>query len=182
MTRMTTAKSLIGLTLLTLAACLCGGCVSDPPPQPVQSVDLDRYAGKWYEIARIPHLYEYWAVGDVDYFTPLKEGKMRVVHRCHQETTYGYLREDVGVAESVRGSNNAKLHLQFGLAGVDVSVLALDPDYQYAVMGTPDRKSVWILSRKPVLPPEVDDKLFRLVDDLGYDTGQLRRTPQPMGL
>ena len=45
---MTTAKSTIGLVLITLAACLCGGCVSNPPPQPVQSVDLDRYAGKWY--------------------------------------------------------------------------------------------------------------------------------------
>jgi apolipoprotein D and lipocalin family protein len=179
---MTTAKSTLALLLITLAACLCGGCVSNPPPQPVQSVDLDRYAGKWYEIARIPHLYEYWAVGDADFFTPLKEGKMRIIHRCHQETTYGYLREDVGLVESVRGSNNAKFHMQFGLAGVDVWVLALDPDYQYAVMGTPDRKSVWILSRKPVLPPDVDDKLFRLVDDLGYDIGQLRRTPQPMGL
>jgi apolipoprotein D and lipocalin family protein len=89
----------------------------------------------------------------------------------------------VGTAHAV-DSSNAKLRVNMGLAGGDFWVLALndDPNTGYAVMGTPDRHSVWILSRKPVLPPDVDEKLFRLVDDMGYDIGRVRRTPQPMGL
>lgn len=178
---MATIKSISALSLLLLAGVLTG-CAQDPPPQTVDHVDLNRYAGKWYEVARIPHLYEYNCVAASESFTPTRDGELRVIHRCHQDETFGWLREDVGTARVVDHNTNAKLRVDMGPAGGDFWILALDPDYQYTMIGTPDRQSLWIMSRKAVLPPEVDDKLFRLADDMGYDIGKIRRTPQPMGL
>jgi len=173
---------LTGLGLVVFAGLLTG-CVSAPPPRPVEHADINAYAGKWYEIARIPHLYEYNCVASTYQFFGERGSDMRVVHRCHQDETFGWMREDVGTVHA-KDSSNAKLSLNMGLAGGDFWVLALndDPTTGYAVMGTPDRHSVMILSRKPVLTSDVDEKLFRLIDDMGYDVGRVRRTPQPMGL
>ena len=152
---------------------LLTGCAAVPAPATVDHVDLDKYSGKWYEIARIPHLYEYNAVAATQWYLPDKDGRMLVIHRCHQDTTFGFMREDVGFGTVVDKKSNAKMSVDMGLAGGDLWVLDLDKDYQYAMVGTPDRRSLWIYSRRPTLAPEVDERLFRLADDL-WDTTPAR--------
>jgi apolipoprotein D and lipocalin family protein len=171
----------VGVWCVLILVGLLTGCAAVPAPATVDHVDLDKYSGKWYEIARIPHLYEYNGVASTQWYLPDKDGRMLVIHRCHQDTTFGFMREDVGFGTVVDKKSNAKMSVDMGLAGGDFWVLDLDKDYQYAMVGTPDRRSLWIYSRRPTLPPEVDERLFHLADDLGYDTSKIRRTPQPMG-
>ena len=171
----------VGVWCVLMLVGLLTGCASVPAPGTVDHVDLDKYSGKWYEIARIPHLYQYNCVAGTQWYLPDKDGRMLVIHRCHQDTTFGFMREDVGFANVTDKKSNAKMSVNMGLAGGDFWVLDLDKDYQYAMVGTPDRQSLWIYSRRPTLAPDVDERLLHLADDLGYDTSKIRRTPQPMG-
>jgi apolipoprotein D and lipocalin family protein len=152
------------------------GCAA-PAPQTVDHVDLDRYAGHWYEVARIPHPLDYFHVADTVEYIPAGSGKLRAVERYHYEVTYGPLFQYVGTLEA-NSKRDGKLKRQFGMNGSDYWLLALDPDYQYAMVGTPDRQWLRILSRTPALPLDVDRQLFHLADEQGYNIGDIRRTPQ----
>ena len=111
----------------------------------VDAVDLDRYVGLWHEIARIPNRFQkQCARGTTAEYTLRGDGRIRVVNRCVKGD--GGTDEAEGVAKVVAGANNSKLKVSFvSFLGWrpfwgDYWVIGLDEDYQWAVIGTPDRK------------------------------------------
>ena len=149
------------------------------PLETVPSVDLEKYAGAWYEIARIPNRFQNDCVADVmAFYRLLDDGKIRVVNRCRNSD--GKTDVAIGTARVIDGSSRAKLKVTFfwPFSG-DYWILDLGANYEYAVVGEPDRRYLWILSRSP----QMDDSLYRQILDKiaaqGYDTKLLIKTEQP---
>lgn len=145
-------------------------------------VDLARYAGKWYEIARIPYWYERDCYASTAEYT-LTDGrkpKIKVVNACHKGSLDGPVKEVHGTARVADPETNARLKVRFGLfASGDYWIVELAPDYRYAVVGTPDRSKLWILSRTPTMDEDLFDRLVARAEEEGFDTTRLIRTPQP---
>lgn len=146
------------------------------PLATVESVDLTRYAGKWYEIARYPNRFERKCASDTTaVYTIRRDGKIQVVNACREKS--GRIKSVRGVAKVVDKNSNAKLKVSFFWPFYgDYWIIALSPDYQYAVVGEPKRKYLWILSRTPVMSETTYTELLRRISELGYDAGQLQKT------
>ena len=169
----------IATALLALAASMASVAHAAPPPmQTVESVDLKRYAGMWYEIANFPMVFQRDCVGDTTAeYTLHADGGVGVNNRCRNKD--GKVDSASGTATVVEGSNNAKLEVTFQqpFKG-DYWIIGLDPEYRWAVVGTPDRKYLWILSRSPQLPQEDLDRALAAAKAQGYQLDELRYTPQ----
>lgn len=149
-------KRLAFLFSLGLLAGCAGAFDSRPPPETVGQVDLARYAGTWYEIARYPVSFQDGPsrrCEDVTAtYTPRPDGTVGVVNRCRNALDQG--REIVAEATARSASpGNDRLRVTFfwPFAG-DYWVIGLDPDYRWAVVGAPGRDYLWILSRTPAMP------------------------------
>ncbi|HZX31695.1 MAG TPA: lipocalin family protein [Rhodocyclaceae bacterium] len=166
-------RNLLLLLLMSAAA----GAAADPAVRSVQEVDLARYAGKWYEIARYPMFFQRNCLGDVTaQYTPLADDCISVTNRCRTDSGVD---EANGKACTVPGTNNAQLHVSFFWPfRSDYWIIGLDPGYRWAVVGRPDHKYLWILSRTPQLPKEQLDQALKIAADQGYDVGQLKYTQQ----
>lgn len=147
------------------------------PVKSVPEVDLGRYAGKWYEIARYPRFFQRNCVGDVTAeYTPLPDDCLAVVNRCRTEDGVD---EAKAKACTVRDTGNAQLEVSFFWPfRSDYWIIGLDPGYRWAVVGNPKRSVLWILSRTPQLPKEQLDQALRGAAEQGYDLGLLKYTPQ----
>lgn len=171
-------------TIVLTSSVLLSGCIktaSVPPaeqPKPMeQRVDLARYMGTWYEIAAYPNRFErdcqcsmaeYRLDGDV----------VRVTNSCLRGSSQR-LSQVTGKGFPVAGSNNTKLQVQFfwPFRG-DYWILALDKDYRYSLVGSPDRDYLWILARTRSLSEPELLKLKQYAKQLGYDPEKLVMTPQ----
>ncbi len=154
----------------------------NPAPLPtVASVDLRRYAGKWYEIALIPNRFEKGCHCTTAEYVP-KEGYVEVRNSCRKGSANGKDDGALGKAFPVEGSHNAKLRVQFfwPFRG-DYWILDLAADYSHALVGSPDRDFLWILARSPQLAPTVYARLSQKAQELGFDTRRLVRTDQSCG-
>jgi len=169
----------IATFLLALTAAITVQTHAAPPPvQTVASVDLKRYAGMWYEIAKFPMFFQRDCAGDTTAeYTVHPDGTLGVNNRCR--TKDGDIDSTSGTATAIEGSNNAKLEISFfkPFKG-DYWIIGLDPDYRWAVLGTPDRKYLWILSRSPQMPKEELDKALAAATAQGYTLDELQYTPQ----
>lgn len=156
--------------------------MSPPDVVAVPSLDLQRYLGTWYEIARLPMRHEPANATDVSAHYALDEdGKVSVRNRCRVE---GKVEESVGQATPV-DAGNSKLEVSFlpeGLRWIpftkgDYWVLKLDPDYQVALVGTPNREYLWLLARQPQL--DAASRLLYLDEARrqGFDLSKLIDTP-----
>ncbi|HSK10503.1 MAG TPA: lipocalin family protein [Vicinamibacterales bacterium] len=154
------------------------------PVQPVDSVDLDRYVGRWHEIARYPNRFQRQCAGDVSAtYGRREDGRIRVVNRCR---TADGMDEAEGVARVVEGSGNARLKVRFAPAWLgflpfvwgDYWVIGLAEDYRWAVVGTPDRKYLWILARDQAMPEDDWNAALERARENEFDVGRLQRTPQ----
>lgn len=170
------------LLLLALAPAGAGAEEELPPPVPVASVDLERYAGLWYEIARIENRFEkQCAHGVTATYTLRDDGKIEVVNRCFKSD--GKPDEARGLARVADPPTGSRLEVSFfsilGLRPVwgDYWVLGLGEDYEYSVVGTPDRKYGWVLSRTPELPPETLERIWAIVREQGYDPERFVAVP-----
>jgi len=157
-----------------LAGCTLGPAVPLPT---VESVDLARYMGEWYEIALLPNRFQSMCVADTQASYRLDGDVVRVRNRCRKED--GGIEEANGIAKVVEGSRNAKLRVSFFRPFYgDYWILALDPDYRWVLIGEPSRGYGWVLSRTPNL----DDASLQIALDkaaaLGFDRSAFRRTPQ----
>lgn len=180
------AALLLGLGLPAAIAGRGGACASErDAPRTATGFDLDRYLGHWHEIARMPLAAEDHCAGDVS-ATYSREGtKLRVQNRCLRDDGS----EDVaeGMAVAADPTDDARLKLCFAPAWLrwlpmvwaDYWVLHVDADYRCALVGTPDRRHLWLLSRTPALAAA---DLQRLLDEArlrGYDTALLVSTRPP---
>jgi apolipoprotein D and lipocalin family protein len=151
------------------------------PLHTVDKVDLSRYLGSWYEIARIPNSFEDDCASDsMAHYALLKDGRIEVVNTCR--TPDGKKKSVRGVAKVVDPVSKAKLKVRFGWVGTgDYWVLVLNSFYEYAVVGEPSRKYLWILSRTPSMDRGTYRGLLERIEELGYDSSRVvptRQTPR----
>ena len=150
-----------------------------PPLKTVLYVDLDRYAGLWYEIARLPASFEQDCEGVTARYTLRPDGKLTVVNVCHKFSPDGEVKKVEGTARVVDPETNAKLKVSFfwPFEG-DYWILALDPDYQFALVGEPSREKLWLLSRTPDMPGDVRALLIQEGRKKGFPVEDLLFTEQ----
>jgi apolipoprotein D and lipocalin family protein len=153
---------------------------STSPLTAVDNVDLRRYAGKWYEIARYPNRFQRNCQSDTTAIYTLRgDGKVQVVNACREKN--GKITTARGTAKVVDKKTNAKLKVTFFWPFYgDYWVIGLSPDYQYAIVGEPSRKYLWILSRTPRMEEAEYQEVLRLVETLGYQPGTLQKTNQSL--
>ncbi|EJL84369.1 bacterial lipocalin [Herbaspirillum sp. CF444] len=151
----------------------------------VPLVDLKRYVGKWYEIARFPNSFQKKCIANATAeYRVRADGDIDVINRCKVEG--GVLDQADGLAHVTAGSNNAKLQVRFAPAWLawfplvwgDYWIIDLDPDYSIATVGTPSRDYLWILSRKPALSTAEYEAAVNNATKQGFDTSKLVKTPQ----
>lgn len=168
----------IALALLLAGIALPG--LAAEPVRAVAALDMDRYAGQWHEIAHLPVSFQKKCVGDITATYSLRsDGRISVLNRCRVDD--GGLIQAEGVARAVDGEPG-KLQVRFApdwlawlpLVWADYWVIALDPDYQWAMVGEPDRRYLWILSRTPDMPDEQLQALKARAEAMGYDLAPLR--------
>jgi apolipoprotein D and lipocalin family protein len=156
------------------------------PPQvrTVPLVDLDRYAGDWFEIARFPNRFQRQCAGDVRAsYARRPDGRLDVVNRCR--TADGQT-EARGVARIVDEQTFARLKVRFAPAWLsflppvwgDYWIIGLAPDYSWAVVGEPGRSYLWILARQPRLDDASVAAARAAARASGYDVERLVPTPQ----
>jgi apolipoprotein D and lipocalin family protein len=156
------------------------------PLRVVPSVDLPRYSGLWYEVARLPNRFEEKCAADVTAEYTLKAAdRFKVVNRCRKHD--GKMSEAAGDARLAdQKGPNSRLKVRFAPAFLsllpmvwgDYQIIELAPDYSYALVGAPDRKYLWILSRTPQLDEATYQRLAEGARLQGFDVSRLIRTKQ----
>jgi apolipoprotein D and lipocalin family protein len=152
-------------------------------PETVSSVNLTRYTGLWYEIAKIPNRFQKDCAGNTTAVYSLNnDGTIKVVNSCLEDD--GSVNTSEGVAKVVDKKTNSKLEVSFvRILGInffwgDYWIIGLGDNYEYAVVGTPDRKYGWILSRTKKLPPDKLDETYAILKRNGYNPEDFVTTPQ----
>ena len=145
----------------------------------VQSVDLSRYVGRWYEISRLPNGFQKKCADMVTAnYTMRADGKIEVINRCRKAS--GEYATAKGRAKIVDKKTNAKLKVTFFWPFYgDYWILDLGPNYEYAVVGEPGRKYLWILSRSPQMDEAVYQQLLQKMAAQGFNTELMIRTSHP---
>ena len=157
--------------ILLLSVILFTACSNPKPPLPtVEKVDIDRYLGTWYEIARYEHFFEK-GCSDISAIYSLKDnGDIDVLNRCTKD---GELSEANGVAYAT-DETNSKLKVSFFRPFYgNYWILMLDETYSYVVIGEPNREYFWILSRTKKLDASVKKEILSKLPELGYQEDKL---------
>ncbi len=145
-------------------------------PMVVEKVDLGRYMGTWHEIARFPNRFQRGCTCTTATYSLRTDGRVKVVNRCG--TTAGPAKQSEGWAKVVDPASNAKLRVTFFWPFFgDYWILALDPDYRQVLVGTPNRRYLWILAREPRLEEAAYQALVARAAALGFDVARLEKTP-----
>lgn len=152
---------------------------SVPPLEVVPQVDLKRYIGTWYEIARFPHRFQEGCMGSRATYTLLEDGKIGVLNQCYKGSLNGEISSVQGKAWVTDPKTNAKLKVRFfwPFTG-DYWIIDLGENYEYAVVGHPNRQYLWILSRSPEMDEALYDRILKKLRDQFYDVSKLIKTPQ----
>ncbi|WP_058970236.1 outer membrane lipoprotein Blc [Type-D symbiont of Plautia stali] len=156
---------------LTLVA-----CKSPTPPKgvtPIRPFDASRYLGKWYEIARLDHRFERGKDHVTATYAQRSDGGISVVNRGYDPEKKQWSESD-GKAYFTGKSDTAALKVSFfGPFYGGYNVIALDDDYQYALVSGPNRDYLWILSRQPTLPDAIKQQYLAIARHLGFAVDQL---------
>jgi apolipoprotein D and lipocalin family protein len=155
---------------------LLGGCAVTPPPgvAPVAGFELDRYLGKWYEIARLDHSFER-GLSDVSAtYTPREDGGVKVLNRGYDDRA-GVWKQAEGRAYFLGEPSVGSLKVSFfGPFYGGYHIVALDrANYSYAMISGPSRDYLWILARDRTLPPPILNDLLEQARALGFATDSL---------
>jgi apolipoprotein D and lipocalin family protein len=164
-------KSLLNLLFILLSTVTY---TQSQPPKTVPFVDLKKYIGVWYEIAKIPNSFQDQCIKETTAKYSLNDdGEIEVINSCIDEDNE--IDDAEGIARIVDKSSNAKLEVSFvSFLGWrpfwgDYWVIGLDENYNWALVGTPDRKYGWILSRTKHLESKTMENIFNLLREQGYD-------------
>lgn len=163
--------------ILLAALLLLGGCVSLPENvQPVRNFQLERYLGKWYEIARLDHSFERGLTQVSAEYSLRDDGGVRVLNRGYSASNQKW-KEAEGKARFVQSPDIGYLKVSFfGPFYGSYVVFDLDHEgYRYSLVSGPDKSYLWILARTPVLDAATYDRLVQKAKSLGFDTGKLIR-------
>lgn len=153
---------------------------SSPELRTVPSVDLERYLGTWFEIASYPAWFQKNCTAVTAEYRRRNDGLIEVVNSCRKKTLDGKFKQSTGRAKIVDTESNAKLKVSFfGPFWGPYWIIDLDDNYQWAVVGVPSRKYLWILSRTPQMDEDVYTGILERLIDQGYDPNRLNKTLQP---
>ena len=172
-------KSILPLIAGTfLVACSAVGPVGNTSvPQPAKAVELSRYLGHWFELARYENSFETNCEGVTADYSLRGDGMINVVNTCQKGGVDGARKTAEGRAKIVPDSGNAKLKVSFfGPFYGDYWILDHAPDYTWSIIGEPSGRYLWILTRTAKLSDQTRKMLARKVQSLGYDLQLLRWT------
>jgi apolipoprotein D and lipocalin family protein len=145
----------------------------------IKNFDLNRYLGKWYEIARFPHSFEKGLVGCTANYALLPDGKVKVENAGYKNTLDGEYSTALGKAKFASDRTEGHLKVSFFLFFyADYFVMDLDPGYQWALIGSKADKYLWILARSPLMDDVTYNKILDKARSLGYDLTPLYKVPQ----
>lgn len=177
------------LAMGAFAAASHGGDRQEAPIEAVPALDLDRYAGRWYEIARRPNRFQDDCACCVTAtYTPREDGRLTVVNECR--TADGKSKAARGEARRATADGPAsKLKVRFaprflsflGFVWGDYWVLDLADDYSHALVGSPDRRYLWVLSRDLRMEEETYERILERARGMGFDVSRVQRTTQETG-
>ncbi|MBS1198642.1 MAG: lipocalin [Proteobacteria bacterium] len=151
----------------------------------IKALDVARYMGTWYEIAKYPNRFQKKCVGETRAEYRLEpDGTLQVINRCRQSS--GEMQEAKGVARQLGEATSAKLEVRFApwwlsfLPSVwgNYWVIDLDKDYQLAAVSEPSREYLWVLSRTPKVDQKTYQELLRRLAEKGFDIKKLELTRQ----
>ena len=181
----TTWHRRIALALAALAFALSPAVQAQPAPmQTVPSLDVPRYMGTWYEVAKYPNSFQKKCASSTQATYSLQaDGQVQVLNRC--KTAQGEWSEALGAARQIGGPTSAQLKVRFAPAWLsfipmvwgDYWVIALDPHYQWVVVSEPRREYLWILSRTPQLPAATYQPLLEQLAARGFDLSRIAISP-----
>jgi apolipoprotein D and lipocalin family protein len=170
---------------LALAALSIVGCTTTterlhlPPLETVRRVEVERYLGRWYEIASFPQIFQRGCTGTTATYSLKPDGNIEVRNRCFENALDGPEKGAVGTARVANRATNAELEVSFfGPFWAPYWIIDLGPDYEYAVVGHPGRDYLWILSRSPQMADETYAAILERLRAKGYELERLQRTLQ----
>lgn len=177
-----TLRFIIVFVMIALGACASPPVNRDPSIAltTVEKVDIDRYLGRWYEIARLPNSFEKNCEGVTADYSRRDDGLIRVVNTCRKGATDGKVKTAKGRARIVDETSGSKLEVSFfGPFWGDYWVLYLADDYSLSLVGEPSGRYLWMLARTPVLTNEVKADALARLSAFGYDISKLYYPQQP---
>ena len=166
--------TIFGISIMFLISCASSQNKDFPPLITVEQVDLNKYVGLWYEISKIPNSFQdQCAYGTTAEYKIDEDGDIIVINSCYDEK--GKIDVAEGLAKVVDKKTNSKLEVSFvSFLGIrpfwgDYWIIGLDKNYQWAVVGTPNRKYGWVLGRIPLLSDETMQEIFDILRSQDYD-------------
>ena len=151
----------------------------------VQHIDLNRYLGKWYEIARFDSWFEKDCTNVTAEYSTSSDGKINVLNTCYLHTPKGKRKQAVGRAIVADKKTNSKLRVSFlprylswfdRVFSGDYWILKIDPEYSVVLVGDPSKKYLWILSRDPNLDSSIYNAYVSAAKNLGFNVHKLHKT------
>ncbi len=175
------------LSSIFIGALAAVGCAAAPvnrdastPLKTVERVDLERYQGRWYEIARLPNRFEKDCEGVTAEYALRDDGLISVVNTCRKNALDGPVKRAKGRARIVDIETNAKLEVSFfGPFWGDYWIIDLAEDYSLSLVSEPNGRYLWILSRTPSISDDVLEGAIARLDALGFNTNALYYPKQP---
>lgn len=165
------------VSMIALLGFSCGKKVNQPT---VKVLDLNRYMGTWYEIARFDHSFERGLAGVTATYALKEDGKISVLNQGYKGGLNGKKSSASGKARMPDKNEPGKLEVSFfAFFYAPYWVLDLDTtDYQYALIGSPGQDYLWILGRKPQMDADIYERLTQKAAHLGYDVSKLLKVEQ----
>ncbi|MGZ6208374.1 MAG: lipocalin family protein [Syntrophales bacterium] len=177
------SRTILLLVVVILLLVSLTGCMDKnkyPPLSQVSKVEISRYLGLWYEIARIDHSFQKGCVASTAQYSLRPDGYIKVVNQCRKNSLDGKITSIEGRAWVIDKDTNAWLKVQFfwPFRG-DYVIIDLDEqDYSYAVVGHPSRDYLWVLSRSPEMNEERFQEIMIRISKQGYDLNRIKKYPQ----
>lgn len=153
--------------------------ISNKPLTTVPKIELNRYLGKWFEIASRPNRFQRGCVATKATYSLEADGKLSILNECLDKTLTGKARSAKGRAWPV-DETNSKLKVSFfwPFSG-DYWILEVGDNYEYSVIGEPEGKYIWILSRQPKMEETLLQSILARLKSRGYSVEAILKTPQP---
>jgi len=176
----------LAVTALSVTAQTTATPAALPPVTTIAALDVPRYMGTWYEIAKFPNRFQRKCVANTRaHYLAQADGSVQVLNSC--TTAEGSTIDALGLAKQVGPSTSPKLQVRFAPAWLswlpqvwgDYWVIDLDADYQLAAVSDAKREYLWVLSRTPRVPAKAYDALIERLKAQSFDVQQLERTQQP---
>ncbi|GAA4848405.1 lipocalin family protein [Algivirga pacifica] len=167
------------ILLIALGSLVLTACKDAQPLKTVGTLDIEKYTGKWYEIARFPNRFEKGLKCVTATYTLKENGKIEVLNQGVKIDNPSKIEQSKGSAWIPDATYPGQLKVSFfwPFAG-DYYVIELGDTYQYSLVGSPDRDYLWILSRTPSLPENTIQQLKQIAEDNGFDPSQLELIEQ----